>query len=126
MTGVQSRHSKSCAEGSWRRGGAAAIACLAMGVVFCAPPVAAETLVEALRPRRLLLALDNSLDEGHTFSVQFSTDQGRTWHTVAVGLREPRFEIDRSQFREGQELQVRVITTNGLSSSVVMSEPFRV
>ena len=48
MTGVQSRHPKSCAEGSWRRGGAAAIACLALGVVFCARTAAAETLVEAL------------------------------------------------------------------------------
>ena len=48
MTGVQSRHPKSCAEGSWRRGGAAAIACLALGVVFCARPAAAETLIEAL------------------------------------------------------------------------------
>ena len=48
MTGVQSRHPKSCAEGSWRRGGAAAIACLALGVVFCARPAVAETLVEAL------------------------------------------------------------------------------
>jgi hypothetical protein len=78
------------------------------------------------KERGILMALDNRLDEGHTFSVQFSTDQGRTWHTVAVGLREPGFEIDRRQFREGQELQVRVITTNGLSSFVVMSEPFRV
>ena len=48
MTGVLSRHDRSCAEGSWRRGGAAAIACLALGVVFCARPAAAETLVEAL------------------------------------------------------------------------------
>jgi outer membrane protein len=48
LTGVLSRHSRFCAKGSWRCGGAAAIACLAMGVVFCAPPVAAETLVEAL------------------------------------------------------------------------------
>jgi outer membrane protein len=48
VTGVQSRHSKSCAEGSWRRGGAAAIACLALGAIFCARPAAAETLVEAL------------------------------------------------------------------------------
>jgi hypothetical protein len=74
----------------------------------------------------ILLALDKELHECHTFSVQFSTDQGRTWQTVAVGLRDPRFVIDRTQFREGQELQVRVITTNGLASSVVMSEPFRV
>ena len=48
MTGVLSRHRRSCAEASWRRGGAAAIACLALGVVFCARPAAAETLVEAL------------------------------------------------------------------------------
>jgi outer membrane protein len=48
VTGVQSRHCKPCAEGSWRRGGAAAIACLAMGAIFCARPAAAETLQEAL------------------------------------------------------------------------------
>ena len=48
MTGVQSRHRTSCAGGSWRRGGAAALACLAMGAIFCAHPVAAETLQEAL------------------------------------------------------------------------------
>ena len=74
----------------------------------------------------ILLGLDKELDEGHTFSVQFSTDQGRKWQTVAVGLRDPRFVIDRTQFQEGQEIQVRVITTNGLASSVVVSEPFRV
>ena len=73
----------------------------------------------------ILLALDKQLDVDHTFSVQISTDQGRTWQTVAVGLRDPRFVIDRTQFREGQELQVRVITTNGLASSVVMTEAFR-
>lgn len=78
------------------------------------------------KERGILLSLDKRLDEGHTFSVQFSADQGRTWHTVAVGLREPSFEIDRGQFHEGQELQVRVITTNGLSSSVVVSKAFRV
>ena len=48
MTGVLSRHRRSCAEASWRRGGAAAIAVSALGVVFCARPAAAETLVEAL------------------------------------------------------------------------------
>jgi hypothetical protein len=73
----------------------------------------------------IVLALDRHLDEGHTFSVQVSTDQGQTWQTVGVGLREPTFAIDRRQFRAGQEVQVRVIVTNGLSSSVVMGEPFR-
>jgi len=48
VTGVQSRHRTSCAESSWLRGGAAVIACFAIGLVFCARPAAAETLVEAL------------------------------------------------------------------------------
>ena len=75
----------------------------------------------------LLLALDRPpVDDAHTFAVQVSTDRGRTWHTVAVGLREPTFGIDRAQFAKGQELQVRVIATNGLVSAVVTSEPFRV
>ena len=52
--------SKSCAEGSWRRGGAAAIACLALGVVFCAPTAAAETLVEALSNAYLINPVLNS------------------------------------------------------------------
>ncbi len=60
MTGVQSRHHRSCAEGSWRRGGAAAIACLALGVVFCARPAAAETLVEALSNAYLINPVLNS------------------------------------------------------------------
>jgi len=74
----------------------------------------------------IALALDEDLPHGHTFSVQVSVDHGRTWQTVGVGLKEPIFTIDRAQFREGEELQVRVLATNGLSSSIVTSEPFRV
>ena len=60
VTGVQSRHRTSCAEGSWRRGGAAAFACLAMGAIFCAHPVAAETLQEALSNAYLINPVLNS------------------------------------------------------------------
>jgi outer membrane protein len=60
VTGVQSRHRKSCAEGSWRRCGAAAIACLAMGAILCACPAAAETLVEALSNAYLINPVLNS------------------------------------------------------------------
>lgn len=73
----------------------------------------------------ILLTIDKQLDEGHTFSVQVSDDKGRTWRTVAVGLREPTFAIDRRQFHEGQELQVRIIATNGLTTSVAVSDSFR-
>ena len=60
MTGILGRHPKSCAEGSWRRGGAAAFACLAMGAIFCAHPVAAETLLEALSNAYLINPVLNS------------------------------------------------------------------
>jgi hypothetical protein len=92
-----------------------------------APPAVrgAQRVAVEEKEAGIVLALDRHLDEGHTFSVQVSTDAGRTWQTVGVGLREPTFAIDRRQFRAGQEVQVRLIVTNGLSSSVVMGEPFR-
>jgi len=60
VTGVQSRHRKSCAEGSWLRGGAAVIACLAMGALLCARPATAETLNEALSNAYLINPILNS------------------------------------------------------------------
>ena len=59
-----------------------------------------------------------------SFAVQVSTDHGRTWQTVGVGLKEPSLTLDRSQFTPGQEIYVRVIATNGFTSSVVTSEVF--
>ena len=61
MTAVQSRHRTSCTESSSLRGGAAAaIACLAIGAIFCARPVAAETLQEALANAYLINPVLNS------------------------------------------------------------------
>jgi hypothetical protein len=68
------------------------------------------------------LALDRPLEDGHTFSVQISSDQGKTWRTVGVGLKEPIFAIDQSQVPEASDAQVRIIATNGLSSLVVTTE----
>ncbi|MGH6931619.1 MAG: hypothetical protein ACREEE_04215 [Dongiaceae bacterium] len=59
-----------------------------------------------------------------TYSVQVSADAGRTWQTVATGLRSISFDIDRSQFEPGQELRVRVIATNGLERTVVETRTF--
>ena len=49
-----------CAEGSWLRGGAAVIACLAVGVVLCARTATAETLNEALSNTYLINPVLNS------------------------------------------------------------------
>ena len=63
---------------------------------------------------------------GQTYAVQVTTDRGKTWQTVGVGLRQQPFVLDRGQLQEGQEVQLRVITTNGLSATVVTSEPYRI
>jgi len=61
VTGVHSRQRTSCTESSSLRGGAAAaIACLAIGAIFCARPVAAETLQEALANAYLINPVLNS------------------------------------------------------------------
>jgi hypothetical protein len=91
------------------------------------PPVRGVQRVAAEgKELAIALALDRELAEGHSFSIQVSSDHGRTWQTMGVGLREPIVTIDRTQFKPGEELQVRVLATNGLSSSIVTSEPFRV
>ncbi|MFF4427474.1 hypothetical protein ACFY04_43385 [Streptomyces sp. NPDC001549] len=89
-------------------------------------PVARVVRAVPFDRQRLKIAvdLDRPPDEGHTFSVQVSTDQGRSWQTVGVGLKAPSLTVDPSQFALGQELLVRVIVTNGFASSVGTSEVF--
>ena len=61
-----------------------------------------------------------------TYSVQVSTDEGRTWQTLAVGLPTPDVAIDRDQFRGAGNVLVRVIATDGFRRSVVTSEPLSI
>jgi hypothetical protein len=63
-----------------------------------------------------------SADDNHSYIVQTSTDQGRTWQTLAVGLDKPEVVIDHNQFYGAKHLLVRVISTDGFTSSVVTSE----
>jgi hypothetical protein len=74
---------------------------------------------------RVSASVVSPVEAHQTYTVQVSTDRGRTWQTLAVGRREPSTTIDRRQFRPGQEVMVRVLATDGLSTSVVASESFR-
>lgn len=76
-------------------------------------------------PEGLRVAGEAEEAEGATFAVQVSTDDGRSWQTVAIGLNTPAAEIDRSQYAPGQTVRVRVIATNGLERSIVMTDAFR-
>jgi hypothetical protein len=61
---------------------------------------------------------------GLSHFVQVSTDDGRTWRTVAVGLKE-RGRIDLGHLGGDVDVRVRVVATNGFSRSVVATESFR-
>ena len=63
--------------------------------------------------------------ENITYTVQASTDEGRSWITLAVGLKTPAYTLDRRNFEGATQVQVRVIATNGFTQSVVTNEPFQ-
>jgi len=63
--------------------------------------------------------VDTFSGAAQTYAVQASTDGGRTWQTLAVGLSEPGVDVDPNQFPPGQTVMLRVITTDGFSRSEV-------
>jgi hypothetical protein len=78
------------------------------------------------RELRIVADAEEAIERSHTYCIQVSTDNGRTWQTVGVGLKRPTLELDRTQFRAGQEVGVRIVATNGLQRSVVMSDVVRI
>ncbi len=53
---------------------------------------------------------------GTTYTVQLSTDDGHTWSTIGLGLRQPQTTIDRTLLEGAQRVQIRVMATNGFQS----------
>jgi hypothetical protein len=89
--------------------------------------------VRAIQPlathgRRLQVGVEfeRPLETGHTYAVQVSADGGRTWQTTGVGLTGTTVSVDTGSLRPGQEIRVRVITTNGTAASETTSDPVRV
>lgn len=63
---------------------------------------------------------DAKPEDKHTYSVQVSTDNGKTWQTLAVGLTSKQVAIDRSQFRGAKQVLIRVIATDGFRRSEII------
>ena len=51
-----------------------------------------------------------------TYTVQVSTDDGRTWQTAGFALKEPQVTIDRQMLGDASAVRVRVTATNGFES----------
>ena len=90
------------------------------------PPDLAGVARPALDEKRIRLSWESRsrADQQYHYSVQASTDGGRVWRTVAVGLAEPSVDVDRSQFTPGQTVQLRVIATDGFTRSEVRTDSF--
>ena len=54
---------------------------------------------------------------GGLYNVQLSTDRGRTWRTVAVGLTEPRTTIHPDNLPASGPVLFRVTATDGFTST---------
>ena len=63
-------------------------------------------------------------DTGMTYVVQASTDEGKTWFTLAVGLRKPEFKFDPKQFPDAKKVYIRIMATNGFTETIASAEEF--
>lgn len=79
------------------------------------PPRVRNVRSVAAEPRALVLTweTDAKTEDRHTYSVQASTDNGKTWQTLAVGFTSPRIPIDSSLFRGAKQVLIRLIATDG-------------
>jgi len=78
------------------------------------------------RQLQVAVEFERPLEAGHNYALQVSADGGRTWQTTGVGLTAATASVDTGHLRAGQEIRVRVITTNGTVSSESTSDPVRV
>ncbi|MFJ9718768.1 hypothetical protein ACIRPQ_22975 [Streptomyces sp. NPDC101213] len=65
----------------------------------------------------MTLEFDRDPGPDLSYSAQVSVDGGRTWQTLGVGLKEPVVQLDRGQFPPGNDIRLRITTTNGFSST---------
>jgi hypothetical protein len=54
-------------------------------------------------------------DANRSYIVQASTDEGKTWQTIAVGAKRTDLSVDPAEFEDASQVRFRVLTTNGVS-----------
>jgi hypothetical protein len=63
------------------------------------------------------IAWEAAPDSRNTYEIQISTDAGRTWESIAIGLREPALVITPEQMLGRKLTDVRVIASDGYNES---------
>ena len=66
-----------------------------------------------------VLLWDGTDEDGDrvTYSVQRSSDLGKTWETLAVGLRKPELELDQDPRESEVGIMFRIIANDGMNST---------
>jgi hypothetical protein len=59
---------------------------------------------------------------GISYTIQISTDAGRSWETVATGVSQPSFRPDASLYPGVDRVLMRITATNGFSLQTVLRD----
>ncbi len=57
-----------------------------------------------------------------TYMVQLSTDDGKTWRTIGMGLTRPQVTVDRHVLAGAHSIKVRVTATDGFHSETTVKD----
>jgi hypothetical protein len=60
------------------------------------------------------------------YTIQFSADDGQTWHPLAVNHSEQSLVLDRSDLVGSNSARFRVAVSDGINTSIATSDVFRV
>jgi hypothetical protein len=87
-------------------------------------PIMRDVRVRGYDAEGLLLAWNEGTrrDEAHLYNVQMSDDNGRTWQTVAVGVRERQARIHPENLPKDRRVLFRVQATDGFRSAETVVE----
>jgi hypothetical protein len=87
------------------------------------PPIVQDARISTAEGKTLVLRWDQERqDEGHVYSVQMSDDNGRSWKTLAVGLKNRQVAIHPDNLPHGRRLLFRVQATDGFRTAETVVE----
>ena len=90
-----------------------------------APPIVQDARIGTAEGDTLMLRWNQGqerLDERHAYTVQMSHDNGRSWQTLAVGLKERQLSIHPENVPRCRRLLFRVQATDGFRAAETVVE----
>jgi hypothetical protein len=87
------------------------------------PPIMQDARISGAEGGALVVHWDEDRhDERYVYTVQMSDDNGRSWQTLAVGLKNREFAIHPDNVPRGRRLLFRVQATDGFRSAETVVE----